>query len=105
MLVWRSEANSVELVLTFHFYLGPGASILVIRLVLYIVRWQATSPAEPILLALVYYLLKKQKVARQWWHTPLILAVRRQRQVNLCEFKANKGNNTEKLCLEKPTNK
>ena len=29
--------------------------------------------------------------ARQWWHTPLIPALRRQRQMDLCEFKTTLG--------------
>ena len=28
-------------------------------------------------------------IAGQWWHTPLILAPKRQRQMDLCEFKAS----------------
>ena len=47
---------------------------------------------------------------RWWWHTPLILALGRQRQVDLSEFKASLvyrmssrigSKAAEKLCLEK----
>ena len=44
---------------------------------------------------------KKGKVVRQWWHTPLIPALRRQRQVDLCEFKVSPDYRpayTEKPC-------
>ena len=32
---------------------------------------------------------KAQGLARQWWRTPLILALGRQRQTDLFEFKAS----------------
>lgn len=41
----------------------------------------------------------------QWRPTPLIPAVRRQRQVELCEFQDGLQSHTEKLCLQKPENK
>ena len=34
-------------------------------------------------------LLGRSLVARRWWHMPLISALGRQRQVDLCEFKAS----------------
>ena len=37
----------------------------------------------------VPYLKKQVKKKRAWWCMPLILALRRQRQVGLCEFKAS----------------
>ena len=54
--------------------------------------------------------------ADQWWHTPLIAALGKQRQVDFCEFKASllykvssrtsQGCFTEKPCLKnKQTNK
>ena len=33
---------------------------------------------------------KKNYSGRQWWHMPLIPALGKQRQVDLCEFKASK---------------
>ena len=36
--------------------------------------------------------LYKKKYSRQWWRTPLILALRRQRQVDLSEFEASPTN-------------
>jgi hypothetical protein len=50
------------------------------------------------------------KKSQVWWFTPLISALRRQRKLDLCEFKASlvykefqerQGWYTEKLCLEK----
>jgi hypothetical protein len=32
---------------------------------------------------------KNQETAGQWWQTPLVPALRQQKQVDLCEFKAN----------------
>ena len=32
---------------------------------------------------------KQTNKVRQWWHMPLIAALRRQRQVDLCEFETN----------------
>jgi hypothetical protein len=44
----------------------------------------------------------KMHQARQWWLTPLISALRRQRQSGLqSEFQDSQGY-TEKPCLEKP---
>ena len=37
----------------------------------------------------VYITLSDITSAKQWWHTPLILALRRQRQENLYEFEAS----------------
>ena len=52
--------------------------------------------------------VKKQTTAGQWWRTPLIPALRRQRQEDLCEFEVYKRefqdrlqSYTEKPCLEK----
>lgn len=39
---WRSEGNLVELVLTFHLYIGAGNQVQVARLV-----WQFPLPMEP----------------------------------------------------------
>ena len=33
--------------------------------------------------------LKIRMWVQRWWHTPLIPALRRQRQMELCEFKAS----------------
>jgi hypothetical protein len=33
--------------------------------------------------------IKNKNYARQWWYMPLIVALRRQRQVDLCEFEAS----------------
>jgi hypothetical protein len=39
---------------------------------------------------LVYItIVKTERAARWWWHTPLILALRRQSRVDLCEFKSS----------------
>ncbi len=64
-------------------------------------------PQRVLLLGFLY----KKKYSRQWWRTPLILALRRQRQVDLSEFEASlvyrvssrteSQGCTEKLCLEK----
>ena len=35
--------------------------------------------------------IKEVKAGQMWWHTPVIPAFGRQRQVYLCEFKANLG--------------
>ena len=52
---------------------------------------------------------KKERIARWWWCTPLIPALGRQMQMDLCEFKVNlvymsfkivRAVNTEKPCLE-----
>jgi hypothetical protein len=46
--------------------------------------------------------LYRKSVARQWCHTPSIPAFRRQRQENLCEFKASLIYRvSSKPCLEK----
>ena len=42
-------------------------------------------PQRVLLLGFLY----KKKYSRQWWRTPLILALGRQRQVDLCEFEAS----------------
>ena len=34
---------------------------------------------------------KNKLISQVWWCTPLILVVRRQKQVDLCEFAANLG--------------
>ena len=61
--------------------------------------------------------IKKISKVRQWWHTPLIPSLSRQRQVDLYEFKASlvyrrscyrtamATGCTKKLCLKKQTNK
>ena len=36
-----------------------------------------------------YDLFKSSIGARKWWHTPLIPTLGRQKQANLCEFKAS----------------
>ena len=38
---------------------------------------------------------EKEKKSGQWWHTPLIPALRKQRQVDLCEFGARVVYNSE----------
>jgi hypothetical protein len=43
-------------------------------------------------------------MTRLWWHTPLIPALRRQRQVDLCEFPYSQSC-VEKPCLKKDKNK
>lgn len=35
------------------------------------------------------YKVENNGGSRQWWHNPLILALRRQRQLDLCELKAS----------------
>ena len=40
-------------------------------------------------LALKKFKIKDETQAGRWWCTPLILALRRQRQVDLCKFEAN----------------
>jgi hypothetical protein len=47
-----------------------------------------------------YHKQRKNICARQWWCTPLIPALRRQKLEDLCEFKVIWGY-TEKPCLEK----
>lgn len=44
-------------------------------------------------------------LARQWWSTPLVPALRWQGQIDLFEFKASSRiakDNTEKACLKTP---
>ena len=51
-----------------------------------------TTPAYIVHIQTSGYTLKFFKIIKRagwWWHTPLIPAVRRQRQVDLCELEAS----------------
>ena len=58
-----------------------------------------------------HYFGKKNQTAGRWWHTPLVQAFRRKKQVDLCEFEVSLvyrassragSKATEKPCLKKP---
>jgi hypothetical protein len=78
----------------------------------YVLHLWATSPVLNCILCVVR--VKMKEPTRRWWRTPLIPALRRQRQVDFwvrsqpglqSEFQDSQGY-TEKPCLEKPkTNK
>ena len=52
------------------------------------------------------WVLRKERLVGQWWYVPLIPALLRQRQMDLCEFKASLvyrvSSRTGSIATEKP---